>query len=86
MELLREVAEALVDATGGPGDPDRRRVVIGRDFPFLKKGTLTSSVADIVVSEQQAVVYQLNFVRQLDFCQHWFSHHVGFVITLICHH
>ena len=52
--LLRE-EEALVEGTaGGPGEPDRRRVVVGRDFPFLKKGTLTSSVVDIVVSAQQA--------------------------------
>ena len=55
MVLVREDTEALMlDATGGPGDPERRRVVVGRDFPFLKKGTLMLSVVDIVVSEQQA--------------------------------
>ena len=60
MVFTREDAEALVDAAGGPGDPERRRVVVGRDFPFLKKGTLTLSVVDIVVSEQQAVLCQPN--------------------------
>lgn len=42
-----------MDPAGVSSDPDRRRVVVGRDFPFLKKGTVTSSEVDILVSEQQ---------------------------------
>jgi hypothetical protein len=37
--------------TRGGGEADLFLVVAGRDFPFLKKGTLTSLVVDMVLGE-----------------------------------
>lgn len=34
------------------GEADLILVVVGRDFPFLKKGTFTSSVVDMVVNDK----------------------------------
>lgn len=42
------------------GEVDRLRVVVGRDFPFLKNGTLTSEEAMVVM--ERIVTVAFNFV------------------------
>lgn len=46
--VFEEDAMGVMDAVGG-GDVSRFRLVVGRDLPFLKKGTLTGSAEAIVV-------------------------------------